>query len=597
MEAEHIPDILNTFPGILDTFNEGFYVLDEDWRYVYVNQRAAELVGKPRSAMIGQKFWQMFPEVLEQPFAGKLRKAMQEHTQEQIETFYPPLQKWFMCRCYPIDSHLVVIVQDITENKLTKTQLEVSNIRLSLVLDSIALGQWYGDLATGQLIWNDMCKMHSGLSVHEEVSVETFYAHIHPEDREHVRLAIEQAIQKRTDYNIAYRTVTQNGRVRWLRAIGHCFYNEQGVPLHFDGVTMDITERELAREQLREKAALLNLSYDAIIVHNYEGRILFWNRGAEELYGWSATEAMEKDIHKLLSTQFSQTLDNVRAQVLHKGRWEGELIHRRKDGSRIHVDSRWAMLKNIYGQDVVFLETNRDITERKDLERRKNEFISMASHELKTPITSIKAFTQLLMKRLQPLGDRQIDNFLGKMNDQINRLTRLVNELLDVSRMETGKLTFHDEVFDLHELILTTVANMQPAAGQHKLLYNGIEGVKMRGDQGRIEQVLINLLNNAIKYSPRADKVLIRLSTTQENATVSIQDFGIGIDPINHQKIFERFYQAEPVERNFPGLGIGLYICHEVLQRHHGRLWVESQLGAGATFLFTLPLWRPDVGV
>jgi len=248
----------------------------------------------------------------------------------------------------------------------------------------------------------------------------------------------------------------------------------------------------------------------------------------------------------------------------------------------------------------LYREAQEEIAERKqieaklrELEQRKDEFISIASHELRTPVTSLKGFTHILQRRFTKQGDEQALHFLAHMDTQLDKLTKLITDLLDVSRIQIGKLPFQEEPFDLTLLVQESVENLQAGTQTHQLLCERTGSALVYGDKDRLGQVLINLLTNAIKYSPDADKVLVRVSTDQHTATVSVQDFGIGIAESHHEYIFERFYQvSDPMEKTSPGLGIGLYISNEIVKRHHGRLWVESTKGHGSTFSFTLPLFR-----
>lgn len=248
----------------------------------------------------------------------------------------------------------------------------------------------------------------------------------------------------------------------------------------------------------------------------------------------------------------------------------------------------------------LYQEAQEEIAERKqaeaqlrELERRKDEFISMASHELKTPVTSLKGFINLFQRRLAKQADEKTLYYLNRMDAQLNKLTNLITDLLDVSKMQTGQLTYQEEPFDLNELISETVENLQAATASHQLFVEASGAVQVVGDRDRIGQVLLNLLTNAVKYSPLADKVIVRLATDAEKAIVSVQDFGVGIAEAHHNKIFERFYQVvDPEEKMSPGLGIGLYLSCEIVRRHGGNMWVESSKGKGATFYFTIPL-RP----
>ncbi len=228
----------------------------------------------------------------------------------------------------------------------------------------------------------------------------------------------------------------------------------------------------------------------------------------------------------------------------------------------------------------------------RQLEERKNAFISMASHELKTPITSLKGFTQVLRQRLQTQADPQTLLFLDRMDVQLKKLTNLISDLLDISKMQTGMLAFRETIFDLDELVRETVENVQAAITTHHIRLRGETQAQIAGDRDRLGQVLINLLTNAIKYSPRAETVIVRLRSYDGQAEVSVQDFGIGIDREQCERIFEQFYQVADPVHTYPGLGIGLYIAHTIIERHGGRLWVESEKGAGSTFYCTLPLLK-----
>ena len=220
----------------------------------------------------------------------------------------------------------------------------------------------------------------------------------------------------------------------------------------------------------------------------------------------------------------------------------------------------------------------------------RDDFISIASHELRTPVTSLKLYVQVLQKQLARLGKENVTYSLTKMDAQLNKLTLLIKDLLNVTRIELGRLDFQENLFDLNEVVKETVEQIQPTTGKHGIRIEGQVNQPAWGDKDRIGQVLTNLLTNAIKYSPQADTIIVRLTSTQESAVVSVQDFGIGIEQEHIHAIFERFYRVtDPDEKTYPGLGIGLYISYEIIKRHGGTLSVESEKGHGSVFSFTLP--------
>ena len=177
------------------------------------------------------------------------------------------------------------------------------------------------------------------------------------------------------------------------------------------------------------------------------------------------------------------------------------------------------------------------------------------------------------------------------MDTQLNRLTKLINNLLEISRLQTGRVSYTIEAFDLYEVVRAAVENMQETVTTHRLLLESSAHAQVSGDKYRLDQVFANLLSNAIKYSPHDSQIIIRVAVDHGQVIVSVQDTGNGIAKEHHEKIFERFYQiSNPQEKPFSGLGIGLYLSSEIVKRHAGRIWVESQKGQGATFYVALPL-------
>ena len=220
----------------------------------------------------------------------------------------------------------------------------------------------------------------------------------------------------------------------------------------------------------------------------------------------------------------------------------------------------------------------------------RDEFISIASHELKTPVTTLKIYSQVVRKELEQKGEQLLGGQMSKMDLQLNKLITLVEDLLNVSRTRSGKLEFHIQEFDLALLVKETVDDVQSSTPQHTFFLEGRLLRPIMGDKYRISQVLINLLNNAVKYSPNASEINVSLFDEGDKAKVSVKDYGIGIDPKHHEKIFDLFYRvSDPKTNTFPGFGIGLHISHEIIARHGGALSVQSSEDQGSEFSFTLP--------
>lgn len=242
----------------------------------------------------------------------------------------------------------------------------------------------------------------------------------------------------------------------------------------------------------------------------------------------------------------------------------------------------------IEGDEIKFwLGTNTNIDFQKNNEQQKDEFLSIASHELKTPLTSIKAFNQL-MGRTNDL--HKLNNFIQKSADHIFRLEKLINDLLDVTKINAGKMIYNMQEFNFGQMLRESVENVQHIAPSHHITLNIADDINYLGDRFRLEQVINNFLTNAIKYSPQAKTIIVTSKIVLQNIIVSVQDFGIGIAENNLNRLFERYYREDNSAMRFEGLGLGLFISSEILKRHQGSFWIESQPGQGSTFYFSLPL-------
>ncbi|MGH7203500.1 MAG: sensor histidine kinase [Candidatus Levyibacteriota bacterium] len=219
----------------------------------------------------------------------------------------------------------------------------------------------------------------------------------------------------------------------------------------------------------------------------------------------------------------------------------------------------------------------------------RDEFISVASHELKTPITSLKMYTQTLNNQFKKTIDNKLHVYFEKMDQQTDKLSRLINDLLNVSKLQHGKLEFEMEKINLNKIIRDTVEEIAQTT-KHTIIIEGEVEKMIYADPYRIYQVVTNLLTNAIKYSPKANKIIIRLTQVKNTVVVSVQDFGIGIEPNDQKNIFNQFYRVtSPEEKTFPGLGMGLYISKEIIKRHGGTMNVISEKGKGSQFGFSIP--------
>lgn len=332
-------------------------------------------------------------------------------------------------------------------------------------------------------------------------------------------------------------------------------------------------------------------SPDAILIADVEARIYYVNPAWEKLIGYTLEEVKGENSRLVQSGKTPKSVYKNLWKSLIKGQTfsSSEIINKKKNGEEFQVHATYFPIKQD-GKNVFYVQMFHDITHQKQLEKQKDAFIGIASHELKTPVTTLFAYSQLLKKRLAQKGDKKNVYFLSNIMRETKRLTTLIDDLLNVSRLESGKLPFQPEEFDVNMLVQQVVTDIQNTTETHEIRREGTVEGNVIGDKNRIEQVLINLLTNAIKYSPNADKVIVHLSNDKKHALIAVEDFGFGIAKEDQPHIFKRFYRTSAKEEGeITGFGLGLYISFEIIKRHKGKIWVKSSKGKGSTFFVSLP--------
>jgi PAS domain S-box-containing protein len=260
---------------------------------------------------------------------------------------------------------------------------------------------------------------------------------------------------------------------------------------------------------------------------------------------------------------------------------------------------RWIMNNGVprYSDSTVFtgfIGTSVDIDDRINLERQKDDFMGIASHELKTPVTSIKAYAQILQEKFRKVDDMDSSAMLGRLDNQIDKLTNLINTLLDVARIQTDQMDYDEEFFDINPFIEDIAEEMQQIFPNHQMTKHLNAEGKLFGDRSRIGQVLNNLISNAVKYSPDSNKIIISTERTENDFINTVQDFGVGIPKDMQEQVFERFYRISEASGNrVSGLGLGLFISSQIVKQQGGRIWLESDPGKGSRFSFSLP-YKPE---
>ncbi len=353
-------------------------------------------------------------------------------------------------------------------------------------------------------------------------------------------------------------------------------------------------------------------STDAIYMADRDGRIVAFNPAAEMLTGWSTPEVLGRECADAFPGEPNNppSLSDATRRVLIQGTTQDEVVEAtivNRSGNRRHVAASYAYVAARNGEGPFALAVVRDISRQKEVERLKSDFMSMVSHELRTPLAVIKGYAATLLNPALHLDAERQTRFLRGINDASDRLTRLIDQLLSASRFESGRFKLNLQIVDLADAVHKVVGGMRTSVGSHALRCDvPPDGVIARVDRDQIEQVLTNLITNAIKYSPEGGEVHVELrvatgpaptddpvgrgNESRKVALLSVRDHGIGIPPNQLRFVFDKFYRGDaPIVKRVPGTGLGLFICKSIVEAHDGRIWVESQPGQGSTFYVSLP--------
>jgi PAS domain S-box-containing protein len=368
-------------------------------------------------------------------------------------------------------------------------------------------------------------------------------------------------------------------------------------------IARDISEQQKAAERLGRLAAIVDTSDDMILSKTLDGIITSWNKSAERMFGYTEKEAIGQHISLIIPTERLDEETFIIGEIRKGNKVDHFHTQRQaKDGRLVPISLSVSPVIDGNGKIIGASKIARDITDQhavqeekarlydriKALNDRKDEFIGLAGHELKTPLTSINGYLQIVS---QMVTDERAKQFLKKSQLQVKKLSALVADLLDISKIEAGKLSFSVEEFNLREVIDDAIELLSHANPGHRISLSSTETQLMvHGDPHRIEQVLINLLTNAVRYAPGSDQIDVILEHGSKEIKIGVRDFGIGIPPDKLEHIFSRFYRVDDSNPNVSGLGIGLYLSQQIVSRHQGSIWAESEPGKGSTFWFTLPM-------
>jgi PAS domain S-box-containing protein len=503
-------------------------------------------------------------------------------------------------------------VRERTDQLLVSAlEKHVAEDRLRFVLDSADVGYWDYDVArsvTARSPQHDRIFGYRKPLDHWDYKV--FLRHVHAEDREKVDRQL-RATMEHGKRSLEFRIVWPDGSIRWLWALAQMHPGQSGEPAHISGVIVDITARRRTADELREQAQLLDMAHDAIITLDLGGRIQFWSRGAERMYGYSGAEAKGAVIHDLLKTKFPEPLDIILKKTAEFGHWEGELAQCAKDGTEIVAASRWALRVGAQGQQLGLLEINTDTTERRRMEEQLRHTQKLESlgvlaggvaHDFNNLLTGILGNASLALDRTPQQHPNRM--LLEEVMLGAERAADLTRQLLAYA----GKGRFVMRNIDLSGLVKEISGLIQssiPKAVQLRLQL-GEPGPGILADPGQMQQIVMNLvINGAEAIGPEGGTVVVRtcaqavdeayiasLSSAGEllkpgpHVMLEVSDNGCGMDEQTLRKVFDPFFTTK-----FAGRGLGLSAVLGIVRAHKGALKVYSQPGRGTTFKLLFPVF------
>jgi PAS domain S-box-containing protein len=581
--------ISNKFDGIITSWNHG---AENIFRY-----SASEAINNHISIIVPEEFYEEQDRIISQVKNGERIKHYEtvrktkDGNKVDISLTASPLRG-----SNTNVMGMSIIARDISVQKLLNEKQAVLSAIVNSSDDAIISKTLDGTIIS----WNPAAEKMFGYSESEAIG-NNISIIIPPE-----RLQEEQTILENVRKGLKidhFRTVriAKNKRKIKISLTVSPIKDQEGNIIGASKIARDISDQKLAEEKQATLAAIVSSSDDAIISKTLFGIITSWNQAATKMFGYTEAEVIGRHISIIIPPdrmdEETMIIENIRSGKKIK---HFETVRVAKDGRELNISLTVSPIRNKAGKIIGASKIARDITEKMQIEKQrilyteklkqlnkyKDEFMTMASHELKTPLTIIKANLDIMELKMQ-----QDENLLFVENTlkQVEKLNKLISDLLDISKIQAGKLELKLADFDMIGLLKEMIHNMQPTTEIKILLKNADDTLPAYGDRDRIGLVIINLLGNAVKYSPNSKEIKVNAFRSEDAIIVGIEDKGIGIPPDDLTNIFTRFYRVSGITSTFTGSGIGLYIASQIISRHGGKIWAVSQLKKGSTFYFSIP--------
>lgn len=568
--------------AIFENIDGGFIALDKNWNYIYINKTAANNLFKEPQDLIGKNIWQEFPKLIGSVIEANFRKAMKKRVTLHYEEKGIETDRWYENHIYPIPEGIAIFWSNITQRRQIENNLEKIRTDLNHAQKVAHMGSWHLDTGKNELLWSDETYRIFGISKKVSLTYEKFLSMVYKADRPYVDAQWQAALRGQT-YDIEHRIISR-GKIRWVREKAELEFNDSGELLGGFGTVQDITKHKRIQEKLDHLASFPRLNPNPVLEFDSKGGLLFCNNSAAVLLGkYNISE---------------------KAKLFLPGGF-AKLARFFKKNPHKFVNREAQINNEIFLETITFIPQNQtiriyaqDITERKRAEEEKNNFIAIMSHELRNPLTPILSGIQMikqLSKNWQNTPEsKEIRGIANIVEQQSKNLSRLLDDLLDIARISRGKIILKKRRIGLCECIDSAINAVEPlmAAQKHRFQkYIRQCPIVLEADPVRIEQIIVNLLNNAIKYTPPNGKIKLTARQIGKEAIISIKDNGIGIEPQKMHFVFELFSrEAKPFITTLGELGIGLRLVKDLVDLHKGVIIPKSRgINKGCEFIVKLP--------
>jgi PAS domain S-box-containing protein len=590
---------------ILESITGRFFTLDNQWRFTYVNQQTEELLHKNQSDLLGRSIWDEFPQAADSTFYVQCHKALSEQIAVKFEYFYPPLGVWFEVHVTPSGDGLFVYFNDITKRKLSEQALRESEANYRTIFDAVDDAIFVHDTETGAIVDvnQKMCEMY-GWTPEEarDLKPGSWGATETPFKEELILQKIREAADGEPQL-FEWQTEDKTGRRFWVEvSLKRAWMGGKNRVL---AVVRDISMRKQEEEQLREQAALLDHATDAIIVQDLQGVVLYWNMGAERMYGWLGAEAKGKNVRDLLYRQSLPQYQVAKSTLLGEGYWSGEIRQQTKDGKEIIAEGHWTLVPENTGKPKSMFAINTDVTERKKLEaqylraQRMESIGTLASgiaHNLGNLLSPILLSIQMLMRKYP---DEESQHMLAILKINAERGGEMIKQVLEFARGIEGE-RIELQLIHLIKEVAKILEGTLPKAINIKISVDE-DLSPVVGDATQLHQVLMNLCVNARDAMPGGGSLTIAAENIYLDETyarmnfeakqgryvvIRVADTGTGMPPEVIEKIYEPFFTTKEQGK---GTGLGLPSIRGIVKGHGGFIDVYSEVGKGTEFRIYIP--------